>query len=183
MQSQEDFQRNTRVLQETLVHAFVLGAVGLYASDPAFTFDVSSRPVVCPLVRHQAVSSEKVTSRLHSTISLDPIARWMVTQLDGSIDTGQLFELLVEHVQNEKMAVQVEGRLLTSPEEIRQHLQTKLMPNLQQLAFQGLLIAEASRPRHEYPSAEGTNSEVPEACIPECRRHDMRPFGDAFSVR
>ncbi len=141
MQSQEEFQRNTRVLQETLVHAFVLGAVGLYASDPAFTFDVSSRPVVCPLVRHQAESSEKVTSRLHSTISLDPIARWMVTKLDGSIDTAQLFECLVEHVQNEKMAVQVEGRLMTSPEEIRQHLQTRLMPNLQQLAYQGLLIA------------------------------------------
>ncbi len=141
MQSQEAFQQNTRVLQETLTHAFVLGAVGLNAGDPTFTFEVTSRPLACPLVRHQAASSEKVTSRLHSIISLDPIARWIVTKLDGSIDTAQLFELLVEHVQNEKMAVQVEGRLLTSPEEVRQHLQTKLMPNLQQLAHQGLLIA------------------------------------------
>jgi methyltransferase-like protein/SAM-dependent methyltransferase len=141
MQSQEDFQRDTRLLQETLTHAFILGAIGLHASDPTFTFEVSSRPVVCPLVRHQAASSEKVTSRMHSTISLDPIARWIVTKLDGSIDTAQLFELLIEHAQNEKMAVQVEGRVLTSPDEIRQHLQSKFPPNLQQLAYQGLLVA------------------------------------------
>ena len=139
--TQEQLQREANDLAATLAHAFVVGGLDLHASEPAFTGEVSSRPIACPLARHQARSSERVTNRTHHAITLDPLARWIVTKLDGSLDTQQLFEQLVGHVQSEKMALQVEGRLLSSPEEIRQHLQAKLMPNLQQLAYQGLLIA------------------------------------------
>ncbi len=35
VQSQDDFQRDSRVLAETLTHAFIFGAIELHASEPA----------------------------------------------------------------------------------------------------------------------------------------------------
>lgn len=141
IQSQDDFERESRSLAKSMTQAFILGVISLHASEPTFTVEVSERPVACPLARHQAVSNERVTSRTHSAITLDPVARWIITKLDGSIDTGEVLELLLEYVAREKISVQVEGQALTRPDEIRSHLQARLLPILQHLAHQGLLIA------------------------------------------
>jgi methyltransferase-like protein/2-polyprenyl-3-methyl-5-hydroxy-6-metoxy-1,4-benzoquinol methylase len=141
VQSQDDFQRDTRVLAETLTHAFIFGAIELHASEPAFILDVTDRPRACPLARHQAASGDRVTNRLHTSIVLDPISRWLLTKLDGSCDLQQLLDQMVAFVINEKIAMQIDGRVLTNVGEIREHMKEKLKPALQQFARQALLVA------------------------------------------
>ncbi len=141
LQSQDAYERESRALAESLTQAFILGAITLHTSEPTFTADVSERPVACPLARQQAASNERVTNRMHSAIALDSVARWIVTKLDGSFDSGQLLEMLIEHVAREKISVQFEGHVLTNPNEIRAQLQARLPLILKQLANQSFLIA------------------------------------------
>ena len=141
VQSQEDFQRDTRTFAETLTHAFVFGAVELHASEPTFVADVAERPKACPLARHQALTSDRVTNRRHSAIPLDPISRWLLTQLDGSANADQLLDRLVEYAQKENIAFQIDGRVLKTAEEIREHAAARLAPCLQHLALQALLVS------------------------------------------
>jgi len=140
VQSQEDFQRDTRALSETLTHAFVFGAVELHASEPTFVVDITECPKACPLARQQATISDRVTNRLHSSMALDPISRWLLTRLDGSADTQRLLDQLVEYVLKENIAFQIDGRVLTTAEEIREHAAERLVPCLQQLGRQALLV-------------------------------------------
>ena len=97
-------------------------------------------PKACPLARHQAASSERVTNRQHSPITLDAISRWLLTRLDGSADREELLDQLVEFILAEKIAMQIDGRVLQAHDAIRKHLQERLPPSLQQLARQALLI-------------------------------------------
>ena len=132
--------RDMMLFHETLTSAFIFGAVELHASEPTFVVGVSERPKACPLARHQATTSDHVTNRRHSAIPLDPISRWLLTRLDGSADSDQLLDQLVEFVQKENITFQIDGRVLKNVNEIREHAAQHLVSCLQHLGRNALLI-------------------------------------------
>lgn len=140
VQSQADFHQDSLTLTHSLAQAFVFGLVELQTSESPFANEVSEQPVACPLARYQASNGARVTNRRHSSVTLDPINSYLLTQLDGTQNKDQLLQRLVQYVIDHKIALQHDGQVVSSEAEIRELLKSKLAPALDQLRRQALLV-------------------------------------------
>jgi methyltransferase-like protein/SAM-dependent methyltransferase len=141
VQSQADFQQDSLNLTHSLAQAFVFGLVELHTAESAFANNVTEQPTACALARYQASTGARVTNRRHSSVTLDPINCYLLTQLDGTQNKDQLLTRLVQYVIDHKIALQHDGHVVSSEAEIRELLKAKLDPGLEQLRRQALLVA------------------------------------------
>ncbi len=139
MQTQAQRHNEEKTLVDSLTHAFIHGLIELHASEPTFATTLADNPVACPLVRYQAIHNETVISRQHSQIEINEAIRWIIGKMDGSLNLDQLAQAFEEYVSSGKISIQVEGRALADPAEIRSHLKTAMPALLQQIANLALL--------------------------------------------
>ncbi len=140
VQSQDEYQRDTQSLIHTLTHAFIVGAVELSTIAPRFAAEVSATPTACPLARLQAAAGGRVTSRQHRLVDLDMISCHVLGQLDGATPLDVVLNRLVTFVIDQKIALQKDGNVLSSPGEIRELLEPKLGPSIEMLRRWALLV-------------------------------------------
>jgi len=89
---------DTRSLAQQLLHWYALDLVELHSDVPAFTLEISTRPVACPLARNQALRGVTVANRRHEPIRVeDGLTRHVLTLLDGSRDRAGLLAELSGH--------------------------------------------------------------------------------------
>lgn len=123
-------------LQKFLLQLYAANIVEFRASAPAFTTQVSARPVASPVARWQATRGDFVTSLFHIAVKVeDEIGRQLLTWLDGTRDRTALTDKLWQLFQSQN-ALQNLGRNET---ETRQKLAAELERNLEKLARFGLL--------------------------------------------
>jgi methyltransferase-like protein len=84
-----------RSLGMSLLRLFVSSRlIELHATPPAFTVDVSGRPVASPLARLQARESTDVTNLLHEPVRLGDAERVLLAHLDGTRSRDEVLALV-----------------------------------------------------------------------------------------
>ena len=73
-----------------LLSLWQVDSVEAFVSPPRFAGEISERPLADPLTRQQAKAIETVTTRRHTTVRLDPLARRILVYLDGTRDTAAI---------------------------------------------------------------------------------------------
>jgi hypothetical protein len=83
-------------LCDILLNAYSAGLVELWTIAPSFTVHVSDHPTVNPIARLQAARGDDfVTTLRHSSLQIeDPLARHMLTLLDGTRDRAALLQAM-----------------------------------------------------------------------------------------
>jgi methyltransferase-like protein/SAM-dependent methyltransferase len=140
VQSQTEFQQDSLNLTHSLAQAFVFGLVELHTAESTFANTVTEQPLACALARYQASTGARVTNRRHSSVMLDPINCFLLTQLDGTQNKDQLLQRLVQYVIDHQIALQLDGQVVSSEAEIQELLRSRLEPGLEQLQRQALLV-------------------------------------------
>jgi methyltransferase-like protein/2-polyprenyl-3-methyl-5-hydroxy-6-metoxy-1,4-benzoquinol methylase len=138
--SEEDWH----VLSSNLLKAFIYSddLVEVHIFPPAFTLEVSERPVASPWARWQAGEEVKVTNLRHERVEVDPLNQYLLPFLDGSRDCDALVDLLLAGpVAGGKLVVEQDDQPVTDPVERREILSTELRANLEWLARAALLVA------------------------------------------
>ena len=77
-------------LAAVLMSLLKAGSLEAFVHPPQFSSEISSHPVAAPLVRLQALESDKVTSRRHRPVRLDALGRRILPMLDGGHDKNAL---------------------------------------------------------------------------------------------
>ena len=135
------YRRDSETVASYLAQAYIAGAIELHASQRCFVTALSKTPLACPLARYQAENGNRLTTRLHRMVTLDPLTCCLIRNLDGKTDENDLLDKLQRFVSASDLVMQHEGRPVDCERELRDLLSQKLKPNLQMLARYGLLIS------------------------------------------
>jgi methyltransferase-like protein/ubiquinone/menaquinone biosynthesis C-methylase UbiE len=133
------YDRDTQELAGTLLQAFTADVVELHAYEPAFVVEPGVRPVASGWARLQAAGSDHVTNRRHELVPLDDLARFALSQLDGSRDRPALLEAVLRQVTAHGLVVQQHGQPVTDPGRLRDVLAHGLEVKLRGLGKSALL--------------------------------------------
>jgi SAM-dependent methyltransferase len=99
--------REVEDLPEMLETLYATGVVELDRVPPVVTHQVSMRPRTSRLARWEAGRGTVVTSQRHRVLKLDdPIARFLVTQLDGTRDRAALLAALDREIMMGRIEVE-----------------------------------------------------------------------------
>ena len=125
-----------------LLHAlFWTGVVSLHVAPPQCSEVVTERPRATELARAQAAAGEPVLNQRRRAIRLDdPIALFLLPQLDGTRDRAALLRLLDETVAAGRLSVQPEGGAIPDPSRIPSVLEAVLDHHLRKMAQLALLV-------------------------------------------
>jgi SAM-dependent methyltransferase len=93
-------------LRHALVDCCQRSVILLHSHAELFVPTPSQSPVASLLARHQARQYDRVSSRRHETVSLNPLDRWLLVLLDGHLTRQQLV--------GRASAAWAEGRLVVS---------------------------------------------------------------------
>lgn len=125
-------------LRKFLLQLYAANIVEFRASTPAFTTQVSARPVASPIARWQAARGDFVTSLFHIAVKVeDEIGRQLLTWLDGTHDHDALADKLWELLQSKNALKGLEKNEAAT----RNTLAAELEKNLKKLARFGLLVS------------------------------------------
>jgi methyltransferase-like protein len=113
----------------------------LTVTAPAFTLEPGERPVASPLARHQAATSNTVTTLRHEMVNLVTAQRQLLLLLDGTLDREALGVRLVELVEKGVLGAQKDGKPVTDMDEVRSLTRQSLPSILNSLARCALLTA------------------------------------------
>jgi methyltransferase-like protein/2-polyprenyl-3-methyl-5-hydroxy-6-metoxy-1,4-benzoquinol methylase len=128
-------------LTDLLASLHITGVVSLHALPPACTEVVSARPRATTLARKQAQAGQLVTNQHHRVVKLDePMAHFLLRQLDGKNDRGDLVRLLDREVSAGRLDISVDGRI-PDPARIPAVLQAVLEHHLKKMAEYALLAS------------------------------------------
>ena len=119
----------------TMVSKGVLRAM---VDPPGFVSRSGPHPQATPLARDQAAQGLPVTSRLHESLQLDPVSRWLLPQLNGQVSQAQLVSLFRTAVRNGQFQVSSEGRSLSELDDAS--CQQVVQHSLSTLAGNALLV-------------------------------------------
>jgi hypothetical protein len=82
---------------------WMTGMIEFHGHVPAYADTVSERPAANPLARIQAHKSPRVSTLLHTTLTLDDgLSRKLVTLLDGSRSQDELVSALLDAIPAER---------------------------------------------------------------------------------
>lgn len=123
-------------LRKFLLQLYAANIVEFRASAPAFTTNVSERPVASPVARWQAARGDFVTSLFHIAVKVeDEIGRNLITWLDGTHHREALAAKLWQLLQSQNAG----QNLGHSEAAARAKIAAELETNLKKLARFGLL--------------------------------------------
>jgi hypothetical protein len=112
------------VLARILLQACGTGLVELYRELPSFTVKASPRPRGSPLTRWQFANGDRwLTNLRHNNLDLEePLARALISLLDGTRDRAALLADLTGLVESGVAPVVVGNSTITDPQQIRRLL-------------------------------------------------------------
>ncbi len=128
-------------LAAILVKAYQTHLVSLHIAPPQFTTTISERPVASALARHQAMSGREVSCLRHHRVELNDFDAWVLRQLDGYHDQAAITVELADAVARHDLKLDVNGTIVTDPQQIRTLLTEQVPASLLRLAKQALLLA------------------------------------------
>src|SRR5262249_51564913 len=128
-------------LAESLWACYPAGLGALPGYVPHFVLDPTEHPLASPLARLQAASDRLITNLRHASIELDPFDRAVLGHLDGTHDRQGLVKILTDLVVGDVLTVEVDGRPLKDPAQLRPALNDALGCSLDRLAASALLVA------------------------------------------
>jgi methyltransferase-like protein/SAM-dependent methyltransferase len=134
------YAHDTRLLAESLLHAFTANVVQLHVHEPSFVTEPSERPRASGLARYQAGEGTRVTNTRQELVNLDLLTCHLVRHLDGTRDRAALVEILVQAVAENNIVLQRYGRPVTDPGLLRDVIAQELDSNLRRLGRTALLV-------------------------------------------
>lgn len=141
--SAERLAHDARTVAELLLRSFASDLVELHVRPARFVTQISERPALSPLARHQARLGRNVINLRHETITVeDEITYRLLPFVDGQHDRAALLNQLVQMTRSGELVVQTEnGRPLKEGAKIEANLAAALEQALRKLANAALLIA------------------------------------------
>jgi methyltransferase-like protein len=124
-------------LATNLAHSFVRQVVELYVSPPKVRSDAGDFPRATALARLQAAAQPHVTTRLHSSASLNDFARRIVLLADGTHSRRDILGALRQAVQNGELVMVDQAGLPQTSIPIDQTLESALDSSLVELGRMG----------------------------------------------
>jgi methyltransferase-like protein/2-polyprenyl-3-methyl-5-hydroxy-6-metoxy-1,4-benzoquinol methylase len=130
------------VLPDLLHALFWSGVVALHVVPPDCTNVVTGRPQATAFARRQAAKGLLVTNQRHRVLKLDdPMARFLLLQLDGTHDRAALLRLLDREVSAGRLDITADGAPIKQPQRIPAVLEAVLEHHLRRMAQLALLVA------------------------------------------
>jgi methyltransferase-like protein/SAM-dependent methyltransferase len=127
-------------LTDLLASLHQADVVSLHALPPRCTEIVSARPLASTLARRQAAAGLLVTHQHRRVVKLDdPMAHFVLLQLDGTHDRSDLLRLLDREVSTGRLDITVDGRI-PDVQRIPAVLQAVLEHHLKKMADYALLV-------------------------------------------
>jgi len=102
--------------------------------------EVTNSPAVSALAAYQARSGGHAANQRHEVVPLDPVARHLVSVMDGRRTRDDLIRHLVERVHDGTLTVHQDGNPITDPAQIKSSLRTVMDQALPKLARAALLV-------------------------------------------
>ncbi len=133
---------DARDLAVNLLQAYTHSSqlVEFHSYQPPFVFDISEYPVASPIARYEARSSVKVTNLYHEIVNLDEMNAYLIQHLDGQHDKTRLVDKLMQLVDDGTVQIKPQSPPLTTTDQIRTFLATRLDQQLHWLAKAALLV-------------------------------------------
>lgn len=129
------------VLPDVLHALFWSGVIALHVAPPRCTETVSERPCASELARAQAAAGVPVLNQRRRLVRLDdPLALFLLPQLDGTRDRASLLRLLDETVASGKLDIRPDGGQIPDPSRIPSVLEALLDHHLRKMAQMALLV-------------------------------------------
>ncbi|HEX7154485.1 MAG TPA: methyltransferase regulatory domain-containing protein [Thermoanaerobaculia bacterium] len=129
------------VLADLLYSLYWSGVIDLHMMPPQCVNSVSAYPRATPLARRQAAAGLLVTNQRRRALKLDdPIARFLLLQLDGTRSHATLLQLLDREVATGRLDISVDGKPIREPHRIPAVLQAVLDHHLRRMAELALLV-------------------------------------------
>ena len=130
-----DFQ----ILGKSVLQLYSANQVELHVRRLPFVQEIAEFPVASPLARLQAAVAAGVTNLRHEVVALSKLDRALLPLLDGKCTRAALVDHLADLTRRGAIAVEHEGRLVPSEENIRTALNAGLEQCLAGLANRALL--------------------------------------------
>ncbi|MDX9787849.1 MAG: class I SAM-dependent methyltransferase [Desulfobacterales bacterium] len=134
-----DIETDRQTLAGALLNCFSQGICELHCHPVPFVLSAGEHPQACAWVRYSAHKGT-VTSRRHEQVALDTFERQLVPLLDGCQDRTAIVAALTDLAASGALVVDVEGRRMQAPTELRRIMGIALEEKLHQFGRQGLLI-------------------------------------------
>jgi hypothetical protein len=129
-----------RALAELLLRSFVKNLIVLHMHPPRVVSFVSDQPAATVLARLQAASNQPATTQLHDTAHLDNTHCQILAMLDGTRDPSQLCSFLVEQTLKGELKLQKDDDTIADSVEVRRLIENEIVPCLERLAKNALLV-------------------------------------------
>jgi methyltransferase-like protein len=125
-----------------LLRAYAGGIIEVYGHPPRFATQPGERPVASPLARLQSREDGRVTNLRHYNIEIEnPLGRYLLGRLDGSLDRAALVGDLAALVKSGALTIPTEGTPVHDGRQVRERLAAELERQLKDLAERALLVA------------------------------------------
>jgi methyltransferase-like protein len=131
-----------RALGDMLLRAYAGGIIEVYGHPPRFASQPGERPVASPLARLQSREDGRVTNLRHDNIEIEnPLGRYLLGRLDGSLDRAALVGELAALVKSGDLSIEAEQARVRGERNVRELLAAELERQLADLAERALLVA------------------------------------------
>jgi methyltransferase-like protein/trans-aconitate methyltransferase len=125
---------------DILLKAHLGNMASLHVHPPILANDIGDHPEVSPLARLQSRTSERVTSLSHRTVELEPFDRAILPWLDGTRDSAQVLDAVVNSVLAGDFRLEQDGQQLLDREQIRKLMGAELELSLARIAEAALMM-------------------------------------------
>jgi len=114
-------------LGELLLAVHGGGMVELHLHPPSFAATPSERPRVSALLRHQIQQEPFIVNLLHQNVHIeDPLARFMISYLDGQTDRAALLSAVEAELTQGRLVLPSDGQSLRERIEANLHKMAKM---------------------------------------------------------
>jgi hypothetical protein len=133
---------DVRVLGDMLLRAYAGGMIEVYGHPPRFASQPGEWPVASPLARLQSREAGRVVNLRHHNIEVEnPVGRFLLGRLDGSLDRAALAGELAALVESGALSIDLEKAHAQDARNVRELLAAELERQLADLAERALLVA------------------------------------------
>lgn len=114
-------------------------AISSYAGD--FITEVSTKPKVSELARHQARNNNWITNQRAEKNNIDLFNRVLLQYLDGGNDFNSIVEKMLSHIEKGDLSINVNGETISDKKQIEEFARNLTKQTIENLAPLALLVA------------------------------------------
>jgi len=128
-------------LSKIILWTYAAGLVELHTYQPAFTLDISERPVASPLARLQLLSGNRITNLRHTSVQMEgPLEQRLLLLLDGTRDRTAILNELANLVESGAASLRMNDVEVRDRSEAIDILSKGLETSLKQISRLALLV-------------------------------------------